>query len=253
MFILEVQERMNKISLTVYIIGEVKTGKSHLAMLGLSGMGEDTVMIDATPSGHARIAAMNVYGKKFEDRYYHVEEDKSAIMSAIENVNLVSEENGIKTICIDESKNLRGAFAKPVLDSINKERGKGKELKTIYPVTRWADVYQDVDKLFRDYDGLYNFIITSGLKDKRGYDKESKTSYVTGQKEGDGLKTLKTSADIGLQVVMNNKDRVRTVKVLVNRLLDAAGEGWVAEVKNIGELMDKVIENSKFDKEMFIV
>ena len=242
---------MNKISLVITIIGEVKTGKSHLAMLGLSGTGEDTIMIDVTAAGHAKLAAMNVYGDDFEEKYFHVDQDAKEIKRVIE------EHPDVKTICIDESKNLRDAFAKPVLEKINKERAKDKKgpIRTIFPITRWADVYADVDDMFRKYDGKHNFIITGGLKEKRVFDKESKMNVLTGGKESDGLRTLKTLADIGITVSTDNDKgvRSRSAKVKINRLLDYAGDGWVDEIKDIGELIDKVIENSKFSKEMFLV
>ena len=250
---------MNKISLVFYVIGEVKTGKSHLAMLGLSGDGSDTVMIDATAAGHAKLAAMNVYGDEFEKRYFHVEESKDAILKVVKGI----EDDRIKTICIDESKNFRDAFANPVLEKINEERAKDKKstIRTIYPVTRWSDVYKDVDDMFREYDGKYNFIITGGLKEKRVFDKESKMNVMTGGKESDGLRTLKTLADVGLMVITTEKSegsppkiaRSRTVKVKINRLLDYASDKWVDEIKDIGELIDKVVENSKFERDMFLV
>ena len=242
---------MNKLSFVGYIIGEVKTGKSHLAMLGFSGKGEDSIMIDATPSGHARIAAMRVYGDKFEERYFRVGEDAKEILKVIE------ENEDIPTICIDESKNLRNAFAKPVLDTINEERALAKPkkspIKTIYPVTRWADVYGDIDDMFRKYDGKHNFIITAGLKDKRGFDKESKTSYITGHKEGEGLKTLKTICDIGLHVSISTKPRKRTINVLINRLVNAGGEEWVDEITGIKDLMDNICNSGRFKREWFLV
>ena len=244
---------MNKISLVVYGIGEVKTGKSDLAMRGFSGDGSDTLMIDATPAAHARIAAMRVYGDKFDDRYYHIKEDAERILEIIE------ENEDVPTICIDESKNLRDAFANPLLDAINEERAMKKPvqkpIKTIYPVTRWADVYKDVDSMFRDYDGVHNFIITAGLKDKRGFDKDSKTSYVTGKKEGEGLKTLKTVCDIGLHVSIDvgMKKRKRIIKVLINRLLDAGGEEWVDEITGLKDLMDRIIDGGRYKREWFLV
>lgn len=242
---------MNKLSLIVYGIGEVKVGKSDLAMRGFSGTGEDTLMIDVTPAAHARIAAMRVYGDKFDDRYFHIEEDAKEILRIIE------EHEGVPTICIDESKNLRDAFAKPVLEAINQERAMKKPvqkpIKTIYPVTRWADVYKDVDSMFRKYEGLHNFVITAGLKDKRGFDKESKTSYVTGKKEGEGLKTLKTVCDIGLHVSISEKPRKRTIKVLINRLLDAGGEEWIEEITGLKDLMDRIVEDGRYKREWFLV
>lgn len=239
---------MNKLSLVVYINGEVKVGKTHLAMLGFSGDGSDTLMLDVTPSAHARIAALNVYGDKFEDRYFRVGEDAEEILKVIE------EHPEIATICIDESKNMRDAFAKPVLDTINEERAvaKKKPVKTIYPITRWADVYMDVDSMFRKYEGLHNFIITAGLKDKRGFDKETKTSYVTGKRESEGLKTLKTVCDVGLNVTVSDKPRERTVTVLINRLLDAGGEEWIPEIIGLKDLMDRIIDGGRYRREWFL-
>lgn len=240
---------MNKLSIVVYINGEVKTGKSHLAMLGFSGKGEDSIMIDVTPAGHARIAAMRVYGDKFEERYFRVEEDAGEILKVIED------HPDIATICIDESKNLRDAFAKPVLDAINEERvaAKKKPVKTIYPITRWADVYMDVDDMFRKYEGVHNFVITAGLKDKRGFDKETKTSYITGKRESEGLKTLKTVCDVGLNVSVSEKPRKRTVTVLINRLLDAGGEEWVEEITSLKDLMEKIVDGGRYKREWFLV
>lgn len=241
---------MNKISLVAYINGEVKVGKSHLAMLGFSGDGSDTLMIDATPSGHARIAAMRIYGDKFEDRYFHVDEDAEEILKVIE------EHEDVKTICVDESKNLREAFAKPVLDAINEERAMAKpkkgRIKTIYPVTRWSEVYKDVEDMFRKYDGLHNFIVTAGLKDKRGWDGETKTSYITGKRESEGLKTLATVCDIGLNVSVSEKPRKRFITVKINRLLDAGGEEWVSDISGLRDLMDKIVDGGKYRGEWFV-
>lgn len=245
---------MDKLSLVVYINGEVKVGKTHLAMLGFSGDGSDTLMLDVTPAGHAKIAAMRIYGDNFEERYFHGEPDAKEILKVIE------EHPDVKTICIDESKDLRDAFAKPVLDAINGERFDQanaakkkipKPLKTIYPVTRWADVYKDVDDMFRKYEGLHNFIITAGLKDKRGFDKETKTSYVTGKRESEGLKTLKTVCDVGLNVSVDN--RKRTITVLINRMLDAAGKEWVEEITGLKDLMDRICNDGRYKREWFLV
>ena len=235
--------------MVVYINGEAKVGKSALAMLGFSGTGVDTLMLDMTPAKHARFAAMNVYGDNFNDRYFSFEEDAEKLL------NVVEEHPDIATICIDESKNLRDAFAKPVLDTINEERSlaKKKSVKTIYPVTRWADVYKGVDDMFRKYEGVHNFIITAGLKDKRGFDKDTKTSYVTGKRESEGLKTLKTVCDVGLNVSIDEKARKRTVTVLINRLLDAAGEEWVAEITGLEDLMEKIVDGGRYKEEWFLV
>ena len=242
---------MNKLSIVVYINGEAKVGKSNLAMLGFSGDGSDSLMIDATPAKHAQFAAMRVYGDKFEERYFHIEEDAKEIL------NIIEEHEDVLTICIDESKNLREAFAKPVLDAINEERAMKKPaqkpIKTIYPVTRWADVYKDVEDMFRKYDGIHNFIITAGLKDKRGFDKESKTSYVTGKRDSEGLKTLKTICDVGLNVSIDENVRKRTVNVLINRLLDAGGEEWISEITGLKDLMDRICDSGRFKREMFLV
>ena len=244
---------MNKLSLVLYANGEAKVGKSHLSMLGFSGTGEDTLMIDMTPAKHAQFAAMRVYGGKFKDRYFPIEEDAKELLKVIE------EHEDVPTICIDESKNLRDAFAKPVLEVINQERSLAKPkkspIKTIYPVTRWSDVYKDVDDMFRKYEGVHNFIITAGLKDRRGFDKETKTSYITGKRESEGLKTLKTVCDIGINVSVEvgMEKRKRIITVLINRLLDAGGKEWVAEVTGLKDLMDRIVDDGRYKREWFLV
>ena len=241
---------MNKLSLVVYINGEVKQGKSHLSMLGFSGDGSDTLMIDATPANHAQFSAMKVYGDNFNERYFHVDEDAEEILKIIE------EHEDVPTICIDESKNLREAFAKPVLEAINEERAMAKPkkspIKTIYPITRWSEVYKGVDDMFRRFEGVHNFIITAGLKDKRGFDKESKTSYITGKRESEGLKTLATVCDIGLNVSVSEKPRKRFITVKINRLLDAGSEEWVSDISGLKDLMDKIMDGGKYRGEWFV-
>lgn len=245
---------MMKISLIIAVIGEVKTGKSHLGMI------PDSIMIDMTPDSNAQAAAFNVYGNEFEERYYKVDEDCKEVLKIIE-------ETDAKTVCLDEGKNLRNAFAKPVLEAINAERAAEKSpkdaLKTIYPTTKWSEVYDAINDMFRKYDGKKNFVITQGLKDKRIFDKESKQNVVTGTRVADGINILPTVADVVLGVRIKDietgsppkiirRDRIVTVKV--NRFLDKANsEVWVDTVKDIPDLIDRICENSKFTSEMFVV
>lgn len=239
-----------KISLLTSIVGDVKVGKTHFGMLGLSGDGSDTLMIDVTPASQARIAAMRVYGKNFDDRYYRVSD-----MEITEVEKIIDEHSDIPTICIDESRNFRDIFATPVLETINEERAKEnkKPIKTIFPITRWADVYADAEKFFSKNDGKHNFVITGGQKDKLVFDQETKqlVPHPKGLKKADGLKIIGTLCDLALKITL--KENVRTAKVLVNRLVDGSDvTKWVDTTTSLKELFDQSCINSGLDKSMFV-
>ena len=233
---------MNKISLIVMIKGEVKTGKSHLAMTA-----PDSIMVDLTHDSNAKAAAFNVYGEEFEERYYKVDD--------YVELEKIVEETEAKSVCIDESKNLRDIYAKKFLVENKK--------KKVFPISEWGGIYEDIqERLFRKYDGKKNFMITGGVKDRRVFDKDSKTEVVTGQRVADGLNILPTVADVILHVEVNESKkgsppkmtRSRNIIVIRNRFLDIANEEvWVEHVSSIEELIEKICENSKFEKEMFVI
>lgn len=242
-------------SFIIVIIGETKVGKSRLAMSA-----SNCVMIDMTPDSNSKPAAFDAFNDEFEERYFKVDEDCEEVLRIIDKTDA-------KTVCLDEGKNLRNAFAKPVLEEINEERAAEKPpkkaIKTIFPINKWQDVYVDINDMFNKYDGKKNFVITQGMKEKRVFDKESKQNVLTGTKVTDGLNILPTVADVILHVAINDVKagsppkvirRDRVVTVVVNRFLDKAdSDVWVETVKNVPDLIDRICEKSKFKLDMFVL
>lgn len=232
--------KMQKISLVVLSMGAPKTGKSHLAMKGLSGDGSDSIMIDLTDDSNAKPAALNVYGDKFEERYFKAK--------SYQDIEEIIESTNAKTVCIDESKDFRNMYAKKYLVENKKKR--------VFPISEWALVYGDVkERIFEKYDEERNFIITSGMKDVRVYKEKEEREVITGQKSPDGLNILPALADIILHVTTNEKMGVRSrkIKVLGNRFLDYAGEEWMAEITGLKDLMEKIVDGGKYKREWFLL
>ena len=105
-----------------------------------------------------------------------------------------------------------------------------------------------------------NFIITANRKDVYVYDKVIRQSVRTGQRAMAGAKNLPWIADIVLHVSIEEKkigsppkiERSRRIRVVLNRFMDKANdEIWVEYVNGIEDLMDKIVERSKFSREMF--
>ncbi|MCK4329799.1 hypothetical protein KAX02_08140 [candidate division WOR-3 bacterium] len=231
---------MNKLSLIFLIMGAPKTGKSYLAMKGLSGDGSDSIMIDLTDDSNAKPAALNVYGEDFEERYFKAKN--------YQDIEGIVDSTDSKTVCIDESKDFRNVYAKKYLAENKK--------KKVFPISEWALVYGDIkERIFEKYDEERNFIITSGMKDVRVYKEKEEREVITGQKSPDGLNILPALADIILYVTTGEKGGVRSrkIKVLGNRFLDYAGEEWVAEITGLKDLMDKIVDGGKYKKEWFLV
>lgn len=238
---------MNKISLVVLIKGEVKVGKSYLA----ASM-HDSMMVDLTADSNSFPAAIGVYDDETDARYFRAK--------SVEELEKIIEENNATTVCIDEGKDLRDLYAKVHLEYLNAIRAERKEkpLKTIYPVTEWGAVYDEIEDLFRKYDSKKNFIVTEGMKDRYVYDKDLKQQVMTGERIADGLNILPTLADIIIHVSIVEKSATksraeRVIRVVRSRFMDIAGDGWIDRIDNIDELIEKICaSNVKFKREYFV-
>ena len=237
---------MNNISLVFLIMGAPKTGKSYIAMNGLSGDGSDSIMIDLTDDSNAKPAALSVYGENFDDRYFKAK--------SYQDIEEIIENSDSKTVCIDESKDFRNVYAKKYLLENKKKR--------VFPISEWALVYGDIkERIFEKYDEQRNFIITSGMKDVRVYKEKEEKEVITGRKSPDGLNILPALADIIVHVTTSEKNRgsppklvrSRKIKVLGNRFLDYAGYEWVDEITGLDNLMEKIVGGGRYKKEWFLV
>jgi len=243
---------MNKINLVVVITGEAKTGKTHMAC-DLA----DSVCIDLTANRDSLAAAMNVYEDKVDEKYFWMEEWN------VEDFEEMVSGSDARTIVIDTSTELRDMYGRKHLEYLNavRKKDKKKPLPTIYHVTEWKVVYDYIEDMFRSNTDK-NFIITANRKDVYVYDKESRQSVRTGQRSMAGAKNLPWIADVVLHVSIEEKkvgsppkiERSRRIRVVLNRFLDKANdEVWVEYVNGVEDLMDKIVERSKFKREMFLL
>ena len=243
---------MNKINLVVVITGEAKTGKTHMAC-DLP----DSVCLDLTANRDSLAAAMNVYEDKVDEKYFWMED------WTVEDFEDMVSGSDARTIVIDTSTELRDMYGRKHLEYLNavRKKDKKKPLPTIYPVTEWKVVYEYIEDMFRKNMDK-NFIITANRKDVYVYDKDIRQSIRTGQRSMAGAKNLPWIADIVLHVSIEEKkvgsppkiERSRRIRVVLNRFMDKANdEVWVEYVNGIEDLMDKIVERSKFKREMFLL
>ena len=243
---------MQKINLVIIITGESKLGKTHLACSM-----PNSICIDLTPNRDSLAAAMTVYDEEFEKRY------NWATNWTVEDLEDLVKETEATTIVIDTSTELRDVYAGEVLEELNVVRVKNKQpkLKTIYPITEWKIVYDNIERMFRNNNDK-NFIITANRKDHYVYDKEMKMSVKTGKRVMAGAKNLVWISDVVMRMIIDERKvgspakvvRERKTEVVLNRFLDKANsEQWVEYATGIEDLMDKICEKSKvFRREMFI-
>lgn len=178
----------------ICIYGETGVGKTHTA-LSL----KDSMCVDMTMNNEAMIAAMNVYGDRFEERY-RVVRDFDELMKCVE----VCEQNNW-LCCLETADSLRDVLAREYM------RREGKKKERIYPITEWGKVYDIAREIFFGSD--CSFTVTGGLKDQYTYDEELGRERLTGKKIPDGLKVLPEIADVvAVLYLKNGKQMYRIVK-----------------------------------------
>lgn len=237
------KEIEDKISFIFMIKGEVKVGKSHLAMVG-----SDSIMCDCTADSNANAAAIRLYGKEWKDRYFKIK--------SVEELETVVEETKKNWVCIDEGKDLRDLYGKKFVQTSSKGR-------KYIEIGDWNIIYSEIKEFFGKWDCKKNFVITEGLKDRRGRDKETGKEIMTGERVADGLNILPTLADVIIHVGVKERPvgsppkrkATRKVEIIRNRFLDIANDKeWEETCKTLPELIDKICEKVEgYDKEMFVI
>lgn len=232
-----------KISFLFMVKGEVKVGKSHLAMNG-----SDSVMCDCTADSNSKAAAIRVFGKEWKERYFKI--------GSVEDLEKVVEETKKTWVCIDEGKDFRDLYGKKHVQTSSKGR-------KYIEIGDWNIIYAEIKEFFRKWDGKRNFVITEGLKDRRGRDKETGKEIMTGERVADGLNILPTLADVIIHVGVKEKHvgtppkmkATRKIEIVRNRFLDIANvDEWVESCESLPKLVDEICEKvDGYEKEMFVV
>jgi len=208
----------------VCIYGETGVGKTHTA-LSL----KDSLCVDMTMNNEAMIAAMNVYGDKFKERYRVVRE-YDELMKCVREC----EENNL-LCCLETADAFRDLLAREYL---RREGLKGKKKEKIYPITEWGKVYEIAREIFFNSD--CSFTVTGGLKDQYTYDEELGRERVTGKKIPDGLKILPEIADVVAVLVLRNGKQI--YKIVKSRFEHPSKLGEVESLKEYIERFKKMIK-----------
>ena len=222
-----------KLCLTVELVGEPASGKTHFALLF-----PEPYLINTSPVSEGVPVAMKVLGGDWEKRFVSA----GSLKDVRTEVGRVRDglAGSVRTIIIDTSSDLQKLAAREYLQE---KIGEGKKREKVTPI-EYGFVRDKVDGII--YDALRagkHLVVTSLLKDEYAEIRvgESVKSYRTGSRIRDGYARLPQLEDMRLYLRIvtekqKSKDNVeisvkrRECIVVKNRYRDETKSEWIGSL-----------------------